>query len=769
MMKVFRAMISAVVLALCACPCRAEANLSAERTDPSAANRNAESDLYARDGAYCIYDSGIAGDAEGRPVTMGGAGKPFSGVYHDLAPAQPTLTVIPTTLEDFHEGGVRVTPLDKAIHPLNTLQVDVRDGVTYRYIRDTIVSIDHKRTHQQLVAADGTTTFSNLKVGNYDVTVNLAAARPAFPHLEVSRKAAVTLPGGAVVTATVYLMPKAPPDPGIDIDVDEISSRNCRLRLTSAYKVLRYHITVNDAVKKVPIFDRDLGPLASPIELELDNLQDGRRYNAEVKAETLSQVTEGDPVASASKTETFTTVRLPDFFIERFEVAPTLCAKEKGGSIMVLARIKVYRPVEIAALTITSANDLLYEHEFPAALRSAVTLKIPIPLASFSGTGEREVRLAIDFGPGRLKQQRSATVLIAENSLMNVDIQPQPENAVSAESLNGIMIRPAAAEKHVFERCVKNIVIRLSTSISGASYSEKVASPDVSDGYLVDADTIREFMNEVNKDAKVRKTVPDMRVTVRAVPACPVTGDITAGERVITFPVFADIERATKVDIMAQNALVDGMPFEFFVDASSPARFTKARVGIADAFGEEAVEDISPAEDVAGQRFEMKRTFKKAYAFKGAKARIRAGDHVQAGASLYYPDFNRWSKTYYSNSVRLVARDEFDALAGDRPQIELVMAHDPAAGKEFDFRIRVSYPADFQKASIDFGDGTGPVVMDARPPEPEAAALVECAHTYKKEGKFPLSVKVFCGDYNIWSAANEFYEVNVAAPEAGKQ
>ena len=768
MIKKRLAIMLAFAFMIPAYPCRAEVNFSAERTASPDAKKGAESDLYARNGAYCIYESGLAGNAEGQAVTVNGAMRPFSGVYHDLAPAQPTLTVIPTTLEDFRAGGVRVTPLDKAIHPLNTLQVDVRDGVTYRYIRDTIVSIDHKGTHQQLVAADGTTTFSNLKIGSYDVTVNLAAARPSFPHLEVSRKADVTLPGGAVVTATVYLMPKAPPDPGIDINVDEISARNCRLRLTSAYKVLQYHVTIKDAVTGGPIFDRDLGTFASPIELELDNLADGRRYAVEAKGEVLSQVTEGKPVASASKTETFTTVKLPDFFIERFEVIPALCAKEKGGSIMVLARIKVYRPVEIAALTITSANDLLYEHEFPAALRSTVTLNIPIPLASFSGTGEREVRLSIDFGPGRLKQQRSATVLIAENSLMNVEIQPQPENAVSAESLSGILIRPAVAEKHVFERCVKSIIVRLSTSISGASYSEKIDSPDASEGYIVDADTIREFMSEVNKDAKVRKTVPDMRVTVRAVPVCPVAGDVTAGEKVIAFPVFEDIEKEARVDIMAQNALVDGMPFEFFIDASSPARFTKVKTSIADGFGEEVAEDLAPAEDVQGQRFDIKKTFKKAYNFKGAKARLKAGERIQVGASFFYPDFNRWSKTYYSNSVRLVSREEFDAMTDDRPQLELVIAHDPRAGKEFGFRIRISYPVDFEKASIDFGDGTEPVVVDAHPPKPEEAALVECVHTYAKAGKFPLSVKVFCGDYNLWSGANKFYEMTVLPPEAGE-
>ncbi|MBN1527271.1 MAG: hypothetical protein JW919_06800, partial [Candidatus Omnitrophica bacterium] len=349
--------------------------------------------------------------------------------------------------------------------------------------------------------------------------------------------------------------------------------------------------------------------------------------------------------------------------------------------------------------------------------------------------------------------------------LMNVDIQPQPEKALSAESLNGILIRPASAEKRVFERCVKSIVVRLSTSISGASYSEKIASPDASDGYLVDADTIRRFMNEVNKDAKVRKTVPDMRVTVKAVPACPVTGDVTAGEKVIAFPVFTDIEKDTRVEIMAQKALVDGIPFEFFVDASSPARFTKVKVGLAEGFGEEVAEDLALGEDVLGQRFEMKKTFKNAYSFKSSEAKLKPGEHIQVGASLFYPDFNRWSKTYYSKGVRLVSRAEFDAMAGDRPQLELVMAHDPRAGKEFGFRMRISYPVDFEKVSIDFGDGTGPVIVEARPPNPEEAALLECAHTYEKAGKFPLSVKVLCGDYNLWSGANKFYEMTVVAPD----
>ncbi|MBN1527261.1 MAG: hypothetical protein JW919_06750, partial [Candidatus Omnitrophica bacterium] len=349
MIKTRLAAIFALVFAVPAYPCLAEVNFSAERPAAPEANKRAGSDLYARNGAYCIYESGLAGNAEGRPITMNAAGRPFSGVYHNLAPAQPTLTVIPTTLEDFRGGGVRVTPLDKAINPLNTLQVGVRDGVTYRYIRDTVVSIDHKRTHQQLVAFDGTVTFSNLRVGDYNLTVNLAAARPSFPHLEQSRKADITLPGGAITTATVYLMPKTPPDPGLDIKVDELSARNCRLQLTSAYKVLRYHVTVKKALTGAAIFDRDLGALASPIELGLDNLEDGKRYAVEATGEVLSQVTEGKPVSSASKTETFTTVRLPDFFIERFEVTPALCAKEKGGEITVSARIKVYRPVDIAA------------------------------------------------------------------------------------------------------------------------------------------------------------------------------------------------------------------------------------------------------------------------------------------------------------------------------------------------------------------------------------------------------------------------------------
>jgi len=639
------------------------------------------------------------------------------------------------------------------------LTVNVFDAVSGEYINDASVSITSKGLPKQVLNTNGATTFTKLRPALYQVAVALNSAHPQLSYFAPAKKLDINLPAGAQLTANIYMMPRKMPDLDFDVRVRDASYTSASLYVASGYKILRYHMVVKDRSKPEIFLERDLGPTASPFEFRLDNLEDGKDYAVDIKADFLSQVTAGSLLGSKTKTVNISTARLPDFVIGKFEVSPAICSKERNDIVLATARIKLYHRLSALKIKISSGRDLLYARTFSNLSKGMLNIRVPIPSSSFSAAGERDVRLVADFDPGKARQTTSSPVIIVDNAFLRIDIKPEPEKPRTLQDIKNITIVPVTREMYVFEKSVSRISAILSTSVSGVSATGILPSEHISGGAVIDAEVLGKFADSVAASLAAGKFIPDIKITVKGKVFYD-EDEVVLGEKTMQFLVFEDVEKTVKVAIAAQGPLTDREPFEFSVAASSSARFDKLKIKLDDEPDDAAVE-VNPVLNSQTGNFEVDQKFRRTYTFSAEnKARLVKDRTFIIKASIFYTDLDRWSGEHVSDKVQFISSEESISARQARPQVELVILQDVYSLERSVFRARLSCPLVFSKVRFDCGDGAEPEVVDV-PSQGTASVPVEFSHIYKEGGDFPLRVSVFLTDYNLWSGTNDFYKIKV--------